>query len=245
MAKKVTNSKEYCELICVIIIFLLCIGFCFFLYICVYPKLLPEWLTHCANNVDLNISAIVLGSVTALAGLLIPLHYALTLDIIENISNSNDNYEERQELLSYCHASDIVAFVTAIFGVSSLFVGAFALGLRCEFLDVSCFYKLSFYTSLGYIILVLISSFIHSLKMEKKWRVPFFRCYSIYYFIFILAIFVLSSAWFWGLKNIKAPNGIAFLALIILAFYYLLWLLLRVCYRPISNIVRLKISPFK
>ncbi|MDP2754521.1 MAG: hypothetical protein Q8P40_09055 [Nitrospirota bacterium] len=224
------------------------------LILLIFRKLLSSVATIEKPNLD--ITAIVLGAVAAFAGLLIPLHYALTLDIIGKIkdpfSKIKDPFGRRSHaalrknrvereiecLLRYCHTSDLVIFVTALFGFSSLLEGTFIIGSNngiLKFSDWSVFTGNLFFT------FVLLSCLISFTRVHKEWKLSYYGKSFCVYCFFILCTVSLSIVWWQGLICLNNENSIAFLALGILSLFYFLWLLLRVFFTPMSRVTYITI----
>ncbi len=197
---------------------------------------------------NLNETAIVLGAVAAFAGLLIPLHYALSLDIIGKLKNTRVKrlYSKKEGKLvetdqawlrRYLHTSDIVVYATALFGVSSLIEGALALGYHFQILD-----NIKTWASiLGFCYSVTIGiSIVRSYStMQKAWGLKYrFRSFKVY-IIFLIAIGLVVLFWSMVLILYRTISHTAFFALLVLAFFYLMWLLLRVAFIPMSRITKI------
>lgn len=229
-------KKRKKEIICGIILIILWV-----IEFSIIPKInVIKKLSGISNVADVDITSIVLGAVATFAGLLIPLHYALSLDIIGKIKESGQiNCKQKNALLYYCHTSDIVIFVTALFGASTLIEGA--ISLSNKYINIS-FCQWSRMIGYIFIIFTLIALIISLLVGSSHWKVKCEGKNFNWYLIFVLAIGTLSILWAWGLMNINNGNGIALLSLFILSLFYFLWLMLRMVYIPMTQVVELSLS---
>lgn len=227
----IKNKKLYWIIVCLVFLFMFGI-----LYCCKFPSIIFQ---SACKEFDLNETAIVLGAVAAFAGLLIPLHYALVLDIIEKMKNIKES-EEITWLKSYCHTSDIIVFLTALFGVSSLFEGAFALGFHFQVIKVTFWWN----KILGfcYIFIVGYSVGTSYLTLGEDWGLKYEgKPYNIYLRLLGISSFI-SVLWAKALIFYKTPSHTAFLALFLLSFFYFLWLFLRAFFKPMSRIAKISLE---
>lgn len=213
-----------------------------FLYI---PKLFFKCLIISNVAVDLDVTSIVLGAVAAFAGLLIPLHYALSLDIVGKIRDSNIdiNFKKKtrenieiERLLRYLHTSDIVVFITAIFGVFSLFEGAITVGYHFSVIEAPMFCKISKLIGFIYLFIAFLSIAFSVIKAKREWNLDYFNKSFIWYCVFGSFIGIFSINWGLALIYLNSANGIAFVALILISLFYLLWLILRIIFTPMSRV---------
>jgi len=207
-----------------------------------------RYLCSIEREFNLDVIAIVLAAVAAFAGLLIPLHYVLTLDIMGKMKescqiknnkkiNKNTIEHEKEWLRRYCHTSDIVVFVTALFGVSSLLEGGFAIGLKLEILTIiKCPSRI---IGISYMVIVLVSILISCTTSTRDWMLESSGPSFWSYFIFLICLGSLSIIWGRELIYYRSANITAFLALIALSLFYFLWLLLRILFTPMSRVMHL------
>lgn len=254
----------------------------------VVSGLLAYWLCPLMlrgeTSVNLEAASIVLAAVTAFAGLLIPLHYSISIQLIQTVAVALQSGRslrglppfsvdkvavELQEVLNYVLASDTVVFMTAVLGVSTLLEGACAIALKFGIVSGTTQERLLHaFIALVHVVMLLLACHRSLRSRAEEWRLntysdsggwpPFLsrlfkrnrgckgerecprerrRCSAKYYYVVLIISNGLGIFWacilFFG--NL-CVNQLACVALIMLAAYYLLWLLLRAFYTPFGSL---------
>ena len=197
------------------------------------------------TSVDLEGTGIVLSAVAAFAGLLIPLHYSLVLDIVGKIRDHNkkpDSDKNVERLTRYCHTSDMIVFSAALFGVSSLLEGACALGSKFGLVDAGREGVFGFVLGLGFVLVVLASLIISIFSSEREWGLANSSPTFVWYVVFNCLSGSLSLLWAMVLMSRPCLNQVAFAAMVAVTLYYGLWLMLRVAFTPMSLVAKITID---
>ena len=177
----------------------------------------------------LRISDIALGIIGAIVGVLVPLHYRITMDLIRDLDNHSET--QKEWIKAYASTSDIVIYVTACFGVSVFIRGG--LGLVCSKSEL---FDISFWVVLLFAI-ISIAGIIRSILLVGK-NAPKPQWFS--YIVSIVFLILITIIWSFILAS--APNSVSLLILsvIVLSAFYIIWLSLKVPFIPITRKMKIK-----
>jgi hypothetical protein len=186
----------------------------------------------CGNLVDLQPLGIVLGIIATIVGVLVPLHYSLVLDIIGNLFSGDCSKKSEGEdvywLYNYISASDIIIYITALFGASSLMEGVFAIAVSLRIMSDEYFPLMNIGVAVIYLLLCAASIWRSWITREKQKQG---KCA---YIVTLFFLSIISAIWSIILITCsRQPGRIIATALIILCDFYVGWLLLKIPYIPI------------
>lgn len=189
------------------------------------------------GNLNLQVLGIVLPIVATIVGIMVPLHYSLILNILEELSliDSNQNADEENinMLNNYIAASDIIIYVTAWFGASSLMEGANAIATYFDIFNQNFFSIISVVVGCFYLFLSLVSigrSLCVTKDLKRHWG------------FFSSILFILIISFIWTIILVVFPNRpdvIIVIALLILSDFYIGWHLLKIPFIPINRKLRI------
>ncbi|MFB0520731.1 MAG: hypothetical protein ACETWD_04800 [Desulfatiglandales bacterium] len=208
----------------------------------------------CSTGLNPNLTAtgIVLAAVAAFAGLLVPLHYSLSFDVagaLKRVPVEDSLKLNYAKALALIITSDAVTHMIAFFGFSALLYGVAILSKSLSFdppLKCLPLYRL-FYPIVVFLVLLrgfttlkrALRTYIwqhedDQLCFKRQHDEQLVDVYSVYC-LFTIPSAILGLAWF--LILIRTDPCIEILgppAVLVLASYFLEWLMVRVLLRPVS-----------
>ncbi|MEO0072228.1 MAG: hypothetical protein ABIK10_02145 [candidate division WOR-3 bacterium] len=194
------------------------------------------------KSMDLNVRSAVLAVVAAIVGVLVPLHYSLVLDIIDEIKKNNQsaNQENLLWLKKYIATSDIIIYVMAWFGASSLVEGVIGFAAHYNIISRKFLPIGSRIVGVVYFALSAVSIW-RSLNVTKENRGLAGDCLATtMYLVTIIFVFIISIAWAISLFLYETRPGFVVLSLLILCYFYVGWHLLKIPAIPITRKMEIK-----
>lgn len=238
------NAVHFIIALCV---FAYCARFTFWQFKQLYSHLLAEQFVEPVKG--LQLAAIVYAAVGGFVAVMIPIHYSLSLDILGKLKiskevNENEQEEEKEEnrnkydsnrrkLMHYCHTAEIVIYCFGMFGVSVLFQETF---IVFKFLEMELPELFKPVGTLMYSVFVICGVGLN-LKYRHSWHVTSShgKIHWMYYGN-VFMVLVLSGFWAGLLFASDCNNLNAASSLGLVTTHYLLWLLLRAEYAPMTDL---------
>ncbi len=208
---------------------------------------------------NINVIAIIYGSVGVFIALMIPIHYTITLDILSKINSAGPSgpkekqskekqSKEKEELnpesclLFYCHSAEVLVYAFGLFG-ASVFLK--------EAIVIASIFELTVSPILHYILILLYGAALSAgvglnRYKQSEWfdseKYIFLNfCYSFTRY----SVLILGAIWIAFLAISKCENINAVVALVLLTLYYLLWVMLRLLFTPMTYTKKLLIGNIK
>ncbi len=201
------------------------------------------------------------GLIAFFAGLLIPLHYGLAVDLVEDVTASRPsvdrgnhrNADEVRMITWYIWASDLVVYMTGLYGVAAILIGVFIISCNGATTDLN--YGRGWTEAVASAYLIALTSICctqcrgrateaRNLQHPRSF-VRGFRfvagaliCLGVSWWCFITTYLWVyecdnSNTLFWA-------DHVMAITLFVLGLMYLLWLALAAFYSPLTNLWRLK-----
>lgn len=199
---------------------------------------------------DKDVIAIIYGAVAAFIALMIPIHYTISLDIIGKIysagpsgpkekeSKEKESKEKEQPnpescLLFYCHSAEVLVFAFGLFGASVFLKEAEVIGSIFNLEVVPTLY--------GFLIIayggVLAAGVAYNRRYRTEWyeETEEYSTLHVRYLCIRYLSLILGAIWVAFLTISKCENINAVVALVLLTLYYLLWVMLRLLFAPMTH----------
>jgi len=215
------------------------------------------------QDCDMAVVAIIYGAVGAFIALLIPIHYTISLDILNKIKeNPKKDVRARRFLLCYCHSAEVLVYAFGLFGASVFLEEAMTIS---SFFGFTVWPTLHVALVIGYALTVLFGVALnwHYWKdwFERgKYRILFslwdkiargahwspteryLVWLAVRYSVAIVFSIITVAVWAAFLTVSQCPNLNVVVALVLLTLYYLAWMLLRFLFAPMTHAKMLMIE---
>lgn len=191
-------------------------------------------LLRSCKEFQLDERGIILAAISTFVAILIPLHYSLVLDVISKIKDNGKITNDNKKCLKlYVASSDIVVYITALFGVSVLLEGAVAIGAYFQIIGKpkSCTNGIA----IGLIITIILAMWRSLSFVTKKVELVDNKFFWWYLLSILLSTFI-AIIWLKGLIKDNVAHHIEFRGIVTLAFFYFQWIFLKIPFMPISRL---------